>query len=298
MLTVGVYRKNNKEISNMVEIHDSVEAASKAQKAQAHQDAAMKESLEKIKHKLLVMSGKGGVGKTSTSVNLAIALSNKGFKVGILDVDLHGPDVPRMLGLKGVLDLSENQKLKPQRYSDNLKAVSVESLIASKDDAIIWRGPIKYSAITQFIGQVEWDDLDFLIIDAPPGTGDEPLTIAQVIPDARAVIVTTPQEVALADVRKSINFCRKVQMNILGLVENMSGFACPHCGETIDLFGSGGGQKTAAVADIAFLGKIPFDLDMVACGDSGISFQEKNTESPVTKAFADLAASIAQTLNR
>jgi Mrp family chromosome partitioning ATPase len=278
----------------MVEIHENVEAASKSQKAQAHQDAAVKGSLEKIKHKLLVMSGKGGVGKTSTSVNLAIALSNKGFKVGIMDVDLHGPDVPRMLGLHGILDLSENQKLSPQSYSDNLKAVSVESLIANKDDAIIWRGPIKYSAITQFIGQVEWGELDFLIIDAPPGTGDEPLTIAQIIPDAQAIIVTTPQEVSLADVRKSINFCKKVHLKIFGLIENMSGFACPHCGETIDLFGTGGGEKTAAAADIPFLGKIPFDLDMVACGDNGVSFQEKNSGSPVTKAFAEMAASIAK----
>lgn len=278
----------------MVEIHENVEAASKSQKAQAHQDAAVKGSLEKIKHKLLVMSGKGGVGKTSTSVNLAIALSNKGFKVGIMDVDLHGPDVPRMLGLQGILDLSENQKLSPQSYSDNLKAVSVESLIANKDDAIIWRGPIKYSAITQFIGQVEWGELDFLIIDAPPGTGDEPLTIAQIIPDAQAIIVTTPQEVSLADVRKSINFCKKVHLKIFGLIENMSGFACPHCGETIDLFGTGGGEKTAAAADIPFLGKIPFDLDMVACGDNGVSFQEKNSGSPVTKAFAEMAASIAK----
>jgi len=188
------------------------------------------------------------VGKTSTSVNLAMALAKKGFDVGIMDVDLHGPDVPRMLGLKGMLGMSKSNKLDPMRYSDNLKAVSIESLIASKDDAVIWRGPLKYSAIRQFIGEVEWGDLDFLIIDSPPGTGDEPLTVAQTITDAQAIIVTTPQEVALADVRKSISFCRTLKMEIFGLIENMSGFTCPHCNKMVELFGTGGGEKTARVS--------------------------------------------------
>lgn len=265
-------------------------------KAKADQDASVKGSLEKIKNKFIVMSGKGGVGKTSTSVNLSIALANKGFKVGIMDVDLHGPDVPRMLGLKGMLDLNQNQKLNPMEYSENLKAVSIESLTASKDDAIIWRGPIKYSAIRQFIGDVEWGELDFLIIDSPPGTGDEPLTIAQTIPDAKAIIVTTPQEVSLADVRKSINFCKTVKMEIFGLIENMSGFTCPHCGEMLDLFGSGGGEKTAKAAGISFLGRIPFDHNVVSCGDSGTSFQEKFTDSPVTRAFAEIAGKMSKLL--
>jgi Mrp family chromosome partitioning ATPase len=232
------------------------------------------------------------VGKTSTSVNLAMAIAKKGFKVGIMDVDLHGPDVPRMLGLKGMLDLSENNKLNPMSYSENLKAVSIESLTASKDDAIIWRGPLKYSAIQQFIGEVEWGELDFLIIDSPPGTGDEPLTVAQTISDAKAIIVTTPQEVSLADVRKSISFCKTLKMEIFGLVENMSGFACPHCNEMIDLFGTGGGEKTAREAGVRFLGRIPFDQNVVACGDEGASFQEKYADSQVTRAFADIAESI------
>ena len=149
---------------------------------------------------------------------------------GLMDVDLHGPDVPRVLGLMGMIGLSKNNKLDPMRFSDNLKVVSIESLTTSKDDAIIWRGPIKYSAIRQFIADVEWGELDFLLIDAPPGTGDEPLTVAQTIPDAKAVIVTTPQEISLADVRKSISFCHTVKMEIFGLVENMSGYVCPHCG--------------------------------------------------------------------
>jgi len=278
----------------MVEIHKNVETAQKQQEAKTKQDAAVDESLKKIKNKYIVLSGKGGVGKTSTSVNLSMALANKGFNVGIMDVDLHGPDVPRMLGLKGMLDLTKNNKLNPIRYSENLKVVSIESMITSKDDAIIWRGPLKYSAIRQFIGEVEWGELDFLIIDSPPGTGDEPLTIAQTILDAKAIIVTTPQEVSLADVRKSISFCRTVKMDILGLIENMSGFACPHCNEMVDLFGSGGGEKTAGSAGIPFLGRIPFDPNVVSCGDNGISIQEKYADTPVSLAFIELAEKISK----
>ena len=278
----------------MVQIHENVEAAQKQKNAQTEQDMAVDSSLKKIKNKYIVLSGKGGVGKTSTSVNLSMALANKGFKVGIMDVDLHGPDVPRMLGLKGMLDLTKNNKLNPIRYSENLKVVSIESMITSKDDAIIWRGPLKYSAIRQFIGEVEWGELDFLIIDSPPGTGDEPLTVAQTILDAKAIIVTTPQEVSLADVRKSISFCRTVKMDILGLIENMSGFSCPHCNKMVDLFGSGGGEKTAGTAGIPFLGRIPFDPNVVSCGDNGVSIQEKYADTPVSRAFIELAEKISK----
>ncbi len=263
------------------------------QQLQAEQDAAVKESLGKIKHKILVMSGKGGVGKTSTSVNLSIALANKGFKVGIIDVDLHGPDVPRMLALDGMPEVNQNRKLTPMQYSEKLSAISIESLSPNKDDAIIWRGPLKFSAIRQFIGEVDWGALDFLVIDSPPGTGDEPLTVAQTISDAKAVIVTTPQEVALADVRKSINFCKTVNMEIFGLIENMSGFACPHCNEMIELFGSGGGVKTAAQMGLNFLGSIPFDPRMVACGDSGTCYQDIHSNSAVTQAFGNIADKLA-----
>lgn len=255
---------------------------------QAEQEAKVKDSLSRIKNKFIVMSGKGGVGKTSTSVNLSIALAKKGFKVGIMDVDLHGPDVPRMLGLQGMLDLNQNRKLNPAAFSDNLKVVSIESLTPNKDDAIIWRGPIKYSAIQQFIGDVEWGELDFLIIDSPPGTGDEPLTVAQTIPEALAIIVTTPQEIALADVRKSISFCKTVNMEVFGIIENMSGFPCPHCDETIDLFGSGGGEKTAQVSGLTFLGRIPFDPNVVSCGDTGTCYQDAHADSQVTKAFDEV----------
>lgn len=278
----------------MVKIYESVDAVKKQQNGESDQDVSVNASLEKIKSKFLIMSGKGGVGKTSVSVNLSIALANKGFKIGLMDADIHGPDIPRMLGLKGTLDVSENRKLKPKSYSENLSAVSIESLMPSKDDAIIWRGPMKYSAIKQFIGDVEWGKLDYLIIDSPPGTGDEPLTIAQTISDAKAIIVTTPQEISLADVRKSINFCKTVKMEIFGLIENMSSFACPHCGEILDLFGSGGGEKTANTTGIKFLGRIPFDPKMVSCGDSGTSFQEQYKDSPVTKAFVEVADNMAK----
>ena len=264
------------------------------QKAEAEKDAAVKESLGKIKNKIIVMSGKGGVGKTSTSVNLAIALANAGHKVGIMDVDLHGPDVPRMLGIQGTPELTLNNKLSPLKYSENLKAISIESFIPSKDDAIIWRGPLKYAAIRQFIGDVDWGELDFLVIDSPPGTGDEPLTVAQIISDAKAIIVTTPQEIALADVRKSINFCKTLKMEIFGLIENMSSLSCPHCGQMIDLFGSGGGERTARETGIRFLGNIPFDPKVVACGDSGACYQDENTESPVTKAFVSVAEAVSK----
>ena len=276
----------------MVEIQSDM--PKNPQQIQAEQDAAVKKSLDTIKNKILVMSGKGGVGKTSTSVNLSIALANKGYHVGIIDVDLHGPDVPRMLGLEGTPVVNENKKLNPMSYSKNLKAISIESFTPNKDDAIIWRGPLKFAAIKQFIGDVDWKNLDFLIIDSPPGTGDEPLTVAQTIPDAKAIIVTTPQEVALADVRKSINFCKTVRMEIFGLIENMSGFACPHCGEMLELFGSGGGQRTATQMGIQFLGKIPFDPKMVACGDTGACFQEVHSDSAVTTAFAEVAEKLSK----
>ena len=276
----------------MVEIQGNM--PKNPQQMQADQDTAVNASLEKIKNKILVMSGKGGVGKTSTSVNLSIALADKGYRVGIIDVDLHGPDIPRMLGLEGTPQVNENKKLNPISYSENLKAISIESFTPNKDDAIIWRGPLKFSAIKQFIGDIDWGNLDFLIIDAPPGTGDEPLTVAQTISDAKAIIVNTPQEVALADVRKSINFCKTVKMEIFGLIENMSGFLCPHCGEMVELFGAGGGEKTANQMGVRFLGRIPFDPQMVACGDSGVCYQEFHRDSAVTKAFTDVAEAMSK----
>jgi Mrp family chromosome partitioning ATPase len=281
----------------MAQIYDSMDSAKQQADPKAALDAAVKMSLEQIKHKLIVMSGKGGVGKSSTAVNLSMALALLGAKVGLVDVDLHGPDVPRMLGLSGMPGMNAENKLIPMAYNENLGAVSVESLTEGKDDAIIWRGPVKYSVIQQFIGQVAWGPLDYLIIDAPPGTGDEPLTIAQTIREAQAVIVTTPQKVSLADVRKSINFCKTVKMEIFGLIENMSGLVCPHCNCDVDLFGTGGGEDTASQMGVSFLGRIPFDPEMVSCTDAGVAYLEKHPDSPVSNAYRKIAGKLKASIS-
>ncbi|MDI6852087.1 MAG: iron-sulfur cluster carrier protein MrpORP [Deltaproteobacteria bacterium] len=258
----------------------------------AHQakedEPLLQEQLRRIRHKLLVMSGKGGVGKTSVAVYLALGLAKRGYRVGLLDVDLHGPDVLRMLGITGKLDFDEEHRLVPFAYSAHLGVVSIEGLMGDRDEAVIWRGPLKHSFIRQAISQVNWGDLDFLIIDSPPGTGDEPLSIAQTITGAQAVIITTPQEVSLADVRKAINFCRKVGMPILGLVENMSGLICPRCGEEIPLFSKGGGERTAALMEVHLLASLPFDLKVVQGGDAGRPLLESPDASPFVKAMGRL----------
>lgn len=233
------------------------------------QDQNIDNTLSKIKNKLIVMSGKGGVGKSSFATNLAVALAGKGFATGLLDVDLHGPSIAGMLGIKGLLDVNENQQVLPKSVGDHLKVVSMQSLMKDPDQAVVWRGPAKTGVIRQFIADVCWDALDFLIIDSPPGTGDEPLSVAQTIIGAKALIVTTPQEVALADVRKSINFCRTVNLDIIGLVENMGPFACPCCGETVELFKSRGGRDTAESMGVTFLGTLPFDPLVVKACDAG-----------------------------
>lgn len=266
-----------------------VQISDKPKEKETDPDELVKNSLQKIKNTFIVMSGKGGVGKTSVSVNLSLALANKGFRVGLMDVDIHGPDIPRMLGLKGMIRATEEGKIEPMFYSDNLKAISIEAMMPDKDEAIIWRGPFKHTAIRQFLSDVDWGELDFLIIDSPPGTGDEPLTVTQLIKEAKAIIVTTPQEISLADVRKSISFCRHVNLEIFGIIENMSGFVCPHCGEAIDIFGKGGGEKTASVSELPFLGRIPLDPNMVKMSDQGLSYQATYPDSPVTKAFEAIA---------
>ncbi len=258
-----------------------------------HQERRLQEQLSKIRHKIMVMSGKGGVGKSSVAVNLAIGLSLQDFMVGLLDVDLHGPNVPKMLGLRrGRLQRRPDGRIGAIVYSPNLKFLSIEPLLPQEDAAVIWRGPLKISAIRQFIADIDWGKLDYLIIDAPPGTGDEPLTVAKTIPDAYALLVTTPQEVSLIDVRKSYNFCRKVKMRILGLVENMSGFICPHCGKEVDLFKRGGGQRLAEELGIKFLGRIPVDPRVVAAGDAGKPVIAAYPESKTAEAFEELVRNV------
>ena len=251
------------------------------------QNREITETLRHIKNKILVMSGKGGVGKSSVAAYLSVALAKRGYRVGLMDVDLHGPSIPRILGLKGSLEFgSRKGKMLPVKYLPNLEVISIETLMGdNKDAATIWRGPLKIGAIKQFISDIEWADLDYLVIDSPPGTGDEPLTVAQTIPDARALIVTTPQEVSLADVRKSINFCRQVKMEILGLVENMSGLKCPHCGEIIDVFKTHGGQETARRENLRLLAMLPLELEVVKEGDAGDVSLLDNTALLITREF-------------
>jgi Mrp family chromosome partitioning ATPase len=253
--------------------------------------------LVRIKNKLIVMSGKGGVGKSSVATYLSLALARKGSQVGLLDIDLHGPSIPKMLGLHGVLNITADQQIVPHQYRPNLKVVSIESMLEDTDSAVIWRGPLKHGVIQQFLADCSWGDLDYLVIDCPPGTGDEALSIGRLIPDAKAVIVTTPQEVALADVRKSINFCRKTDLAIVGLVENMSGLFCPHCQEFIPIFSTGGGKKTSEKMKIAYLGALPFDPKVVEGGDLGRPVLEDDTDTPFKKAVQDFADAVLRRLD-
>jgi ATP-binding protein involved in chromosome partitioning len=269
MENIDPYREKRRTRS-MLKSDSQIDAESR--KAQMKiQMEKITETLQHIKNKILVMSGKGGVGKSSVAAYLSVALAKRGYRVGLMDVDLHGPSIPRILGLKGTLGFSGHPgKMLPIKYLPNMEVMSIETLMgADKDAATIWRGPLKIGVIKQFISDIEWMDLDYLIIDSPPGTGDEPLTVAQTIPDARALIVTTPQEISLADVRKSINFCRQVKMEILGLVENMSGLQCPHCGKIIDVFKTHGGMLTAKKENLRLLATLPLELEVVKEGDAG-----------------------------
>lgn len=258
------------------------------------QDAEIRERLKQIKSKILVMSGKGGVGKSSVAAYLAVSLARRGHRVGLMDVDLHGPSIPRLLGLKGGIQPSPTTgKAMPVPLFPNLEVISIETLMGEdKDVATIWRGPIKIGVIRQFIADIEWSPLDYLIIDSPPGTGDEPLTVAQTIPDAKAVIVTTPQEISLADVRKSIHFCRQVRMDILGVVENMSALVCPHCGQAIPLFDANGGERTAREYGLRLLGKLPIEPGVVQQGDQGRLDLLEKKDVAFSKAFGEMVDTI------
>lgn len=250
----------------------------------SNQDAELQKSLSRIKNKLVVLSGKGGVGKSSTAANIAVGLSLAGKKVGLMDVDVHGPTIPRLLNLTGARPQANAQSMEPIHWSENLLVISLGFLIPNQEDSVIWRGPIKMSLIRQFIEDVNWGDLDYLVVDCPPGTGDEPISVMQLLgKEAKAVIVTTPQDVAVDDVRRSINFCRQTGNPVLGIVENMSGFVCPHCQQRVEIFNAGGGEKLARESGIPLLGKIPLDPEIVKAGDLGQALIETHRESPAVQ---------------
>jgi ATP-binding protein involved in chromosome partitioning len=246
-----------------------------------------------VKHVIMVLSGKGGVGKSTVSVNLAYALSAHGRKVGLLDLDMHGPNIPKMLGIEDHKLAMMDDMIEPARVTGSLSVISMAFLLPDTSTPIIWRGPMKMAAIQQFLTEVNWGSLDYLVVDLPPGTGDEALTIAQLAPNVRgAVIVTTPQDVATMDARKSAKFIEKLGLPVIGVIENMSGMVCPHCGEEIDLFGKGGGRKIAEELNIPFLGAIPLDIEMRKAGDEGRPFIIRRGDSPTWKSVDTVMESL------
>jgi len=261
----------------------------------------IEENMSKIKHKIVVISGKGGVGKTTVAVNLAMSLASVGLRVGLLDVDITGPNVNKMLGISNEIRPrvdTDAKKFYPVLGPLNIKVVSMAFLLQDTDTPVIWRGPMKMGAVRQFLGDAIWGDLDYLICDLPPGTSDETLDILQLIPDEQVVVVSTPQEVAIMDARKTIAMAQTMKRNILGIIENMAGFNCPKCSEFIEIFGSGGGEKAANDFGIKLLGKIPFEIEVVVQGDQGLPFVLKYPDSESAKAFKDIVKKIRDLLEK
>ena len=260
-------------------------------KEKSAEDCRLKAAMQRIKHKIVVMSGKGGVGKSTVAVNLAVALALSGKKVGLLDVDIHGPSVPQMLNLQNTGVMMDGDKILPQEIG-SLKVISLGFMIDDPDGAIVWRGPMKIGVIKQLIGDVEWGELDYLVIDSPPGTGDEPLTVCQLISDASAIIVTTPQQVAANDVAKSLNFCKQLEFNVLGLVENMSGLVCPHCKEVVELFPGNAGEELSEKFGVKLLAKIPLDPAVAHGGDAGTPFVQRFAKTVPGKIFLEMVENL------
>lgn len=258
----------------------------KERHAQMEIDARMRH----VRRTFMVLSGKGGVGKSSVAVNLAATLADRGFEVGILDADIHGPNIPKMFGVEQCKPEGDEHGIVPVKVADKLRVMSLAFFLQQDSDAVIWRGPMKHGLLKQFLGEVNWGTLDYLIIDLPPGTGDEALSTAHLIKKVHAaVIVTTPQDVALLDSRKSITFCRELRIPLIGVVENMSGMLCPHCNREIELFKTGGGERIAAEMQVPFLGRIPLDPAMVISTDSGKPFVLNHRDSAAARAFNTVA---------
>jgi len=263
----------------------------------SERDLKLNESLKNIKHVIIVISGKGGVGKSTVSSNLAMSLAMKGHKTGIMDIDIHGPNIPKMFAVEDEQIMIDDGKLVPVTASNNLKVMSMAFLLPEKDAPVAWRGPVKTGLIRQFIKDVAWGELDYLVIDMPPGTGDEAISVVQLIPKADGmVIVTTPQDVALLDSRKSVVFGAQTKIPVIGMIENMSGFICPHCNECSDIFKAGGGERTANEMGIPFLGRVPIEPGIVVSGDSGVPIVISSPDSGSAKAFIGITERIIKTL--
>ncbi|MFH1418177.1 MAG: Mrp/NBP35 family ATP-binding protein [Planctomycetota bacterium] len=257
------------------------------------EELALRNRMEKIGQKLLVLSGKGGVGKSTVAANLAVSLASAGKTVGLLDIDVHGPSIPRLMGLEGRQITGGEGGMLPVRMNDNLAVMSIGFLLPGRGEPVIWRGPRKHGVIRQFLKDVAWGNLDYLVVDSPPGTGDEPMSVAQLVgASAGAVIVTTPQDVAIADVRRCVSFCNTLSLPVVGIVENMSGYTCPKCGESIDLFKTGGGKALAEEMRVPLLGTIPIDPDIVTSGDAGRPFVDTQKQTSASQAFAGIVQSI------
>jgi ATP-binding protein involved in chromosome partitioning len=258
-------------------------------------EGTINKKLARIHHTFVVLSGKGGVGKSTVAINLALSLSTRDFRTGVLDADIHGPSVPKLLGLSGQRLDVKDEEIIPLSLFNRVKVVSIGLLLDGDDKAVIWRGPMKANVIRQFFGDVAWGDLDYLIVDSPPGTGDEPLSVAQLLDKERssAIIVTTPQQVATIDVEKSITFCRQLGLRISGIIENMSGFVCPHCGQEVDIFSSGGGRRLAEKFGVPFLGAIPLDPDIVKSGDTGLPYVKYYSTTKTAQKFDEIVEQLA-----
>jgi ATP-binding protein involved in chromosome partitioning len=263
-------------------------------------DQKLKQNMGHIKHKIAVISGKGGVGKSTVAANLAMAFSLHGYKdrVGILDIDIHGPCIPKLLGVKGKKCQISPLGALPVTGPEGIKVVSMDFLVKSQETPVIWRGPLKMQVIRQFLSDFMWGDLDFLFIDAPPGTGDEPLSVMQLIPDMDGtIIVTIPSEVSEDVVKKAVSFSRQMGIPVIGIVENMSGFTCPKCGEKINILGAGGGKRLAKELDVPFLGQIPIDPEICEEADKGIPFVMGHVDSPAAEAFKEIVKKVEDFLN-
>ncbi len=265
------------------------------------EEKKLKTRMGKIKHKIAVISGKGGVGKSTVTVNLAIAFAMHGYvnSVGVLDADIHGPCVPKLLGMEGQRLQAGPPGIFPAIGPLGIRVVSMGFLLPTEESPVIWRGPLKFTAIRQFLSDVVWGELDFLLIDLPPGTGDEPLSVMQLIPDMDGVvIVTIPSEVSQIVVKKAVNFARQLKVPIIGIIENMSGFVCPKCGAVIDIFKRGGGEKIAEEMGVPFLGSIPIDPEICLDSDKGMPFIIEHTDSPASKAFMEIVEKIEDFLKK